>query len=462
MSINNFFNYSKNKFYDTAAYFTGNVINNESLISQNIDIDETFTAEYNYGPKEEQIIQRNIIIIFFQTLLARLFQNYIYPGISLDLNQNRVFQTKEQFKAIGGKFVSMKTPDGDTLEGVYLKAIDFKKSIEKHFSFVKEINNPDGSSKVIFIDSGNREDRRKTFKFKDQLKDLKFADIQYNINYNRDILTINSLFQSNSLLPTIEEKRASNPTVVISGGNGGTYVYDKKLALSYLTRGLDVMLFNRRGYGNSTGIPTSHKTKLDVETVYQYLSKEKQIENKDLLFHGYCLGGGISADLTARRKGTNLLLDRTFSKFSLQTKFTLKDVLDNYLSDFIIDNPNTLWGRIRNRIILYLEQIQLCERVSSLFSRIISLAVDYDNETNVSKTIGNIAIVSDITDQSIHEDAYLRLRQSCLEKKVAFLFTDVGHDSSWLKTMNGQRESSFYSLELNNFLVDSGLYRKVF
>jgi alpha/beta superfamily hydrolase len=80
-------------------------------------------------------------------------------------------------------------------------------------------------------------------------------------------------------------------------------------------RGLDVMMVDFRGYGNNQGLPTAYKTKLDMETAYQYLAKEHGVKNKDLLLHGHCFGAAPATDLAARRKGISIIVDKSFSKF---------------------------------------------------------------------------------------------------------------------------------------------------
>lgn len=68
-------------------------------------------------------------------------------------------------------------------------------------------------------------------------------------------------------LRSITEEILSNPTVLISGGNGGLYISYKTLVALYLIRGLDIILADFRGYGTSTGTPTAYNTKLDLETI---------------------------------------------------------------------------------------------------------------------------------------------------------------------------------------------------
>lgn len=494
---------------------------------KNIPVDEVFQAEYKYGPEEEQILKQNILINFFQSLIARLFQAFAYPGASMKLDQERVLKTKHQLKAIGAKFLSLKTPDRDTLEGIHLKASDFKASIRKYFYVYQEKNDPYNSSeKVLILRDKFCNKTRKGFlfsytrvtpneeakKFIDLIEGLKFTNSYFGsmpsekkvqpgnvlvktIDYVESFfinkvhgynLPFYSLAQSAPNLPSIEEKRSSNPTVIIAGGNNTTYGSYKDLAVHYLMRGVDVMMVNARGYGESTGVPTSHKTKLDLETAYQYLSKKQKVENKDLLVHGHCIGGGSATDLAARRQGVNLLLDRSFSTFEEQSKYiaydycsdfkyTLETILPkwkDFFEKFFSDkyDEESKWGKIRNKITLLTKEHDIPEKLSNVIAKVMSWGISYNNTENLQKIKGKIALVLDSNDGFIKKDAGRKQMNSCNERKI--IITNVGHGPSWInvdrsdswldRISNKQKNRHHFSTEFNEFLMSANLYRKVF
>lgn len=528
MNIQNIF--QKEIFYDSFEY-------------QDISTDEVFEAGYKYGPEEEQIVKKNIIINFFQTLLARLFQVFIYPGASFKLDENRFFKTKHQLKAIGGRFINLKTPDGDTIEAVHLKATDFKKSIEKYFDILEKKNMGFSSEEIFFtikpefcieekkesnIHLVPNEEAKTFIEFLEKLKlasirseaDLPYSE-QEGIKTDRKKITylqsfyqkkvtglklgLHSLPASSKTLPILDEKTASSPTVIITGGNNSNYGMYKTLAAGYLMRGIDVMLIHPRGYGNSTGIPSSYKTNLDLETAYQYLSQKQKVEDKDILLHGHCIGGGISADFAARRQKINILIDRSFSKFSEQAETIAKEYveqpigvlikkiapknLSNFIDRILPDkyNKQTVCGKIRNKLSTYAEKNNLSEKLSKLFVQIVSSSiVFYDTQTNLKKIKGKIALVIDEKDSYINKDAEEKLLLSCKEKIA--IHTNVGHSPMWLnfenspekwflrlpstirdyirKRLNANEElikdSYDFSEQFNQFLIEANLYRKVF
>ena len=72
----------------------------------------------------------------------------------------------------------------------------------------------------------------------------------------------------------------------------------------------DICVFNYRGYGSSSGVPTPARLKADTECVIKYLREVKKI--KKLLLHGESIGGMMACH-GAKVCGTDLLIcDRTF------------------------------------------------------------------------------------------------------------------------------------------------------
>jgi hypothetical protein len=79
----------------------------------------------------------------------------------------------------------------------------------------------------------------------------------------------------------------------------------------YTNLGFDYCVFNYRGYGLTSGVPTPEGIKADGEVVVDYLRKEKKITR--LIIHGESIGG-MTASHIARHCGADMLVcDRTFA-----------------------------------------------------------------------------------------------------------------------------------------------------
>jgi hypothetical protein len=82
--------------------------------------------------------------------------------------------------------------------------------------------------------------------------------------------------------------------------------------------GINVVLWNYRGYGNSTGIPTPTTNRLDAELVCQWarLKTSEAVRDKKSVkigVHGISIGGLAAAHLGRIGSVEFMFLDRTFS-----------------------------------------------------------------------------------------------------------------------------------------------------
>ena len=85
---------------------------------------------------------------------------------------------------------------------------------------------------------------------------------------------------------------------------------DKFLPL--LEGGCDILLWNYRGYGASTGYPTFKNAKMDALELFDYAKKKFTNYNKFGVY-GYSVGGGSAIFLANQRNLDALICDRNFS-----------------------------------------------------------------------------------------------------------------------------------------------------
>lgn len=97
-------------------------------------------------------------------------------------------------------------------------------------------------------------------------------------------------------------------TVLFLHGNAGNISHrlDKLAVLADL--GVDVLLLDYRGYGQSAGAPDEAGTYLDAEAAYDWL-RQRGVPASDVIVYGESLGGPIATDLAARREVGGLVLE---------------------------------------------------------------------------------------------------------------------------------------------------------
>ncbi|HSV27048.1 MAG TPA: alpha/beta hydrolase, partial [Sedimentisphaerales bacterium] len=80
--------------------------------------------------------------------------------------------------------------------------------------------------------------------------------------------------------------------------------------------GLNVMIFDYRGYGASAGRPNEKGTYLDAQAAYDWVVKEKGALPRDIIAYGESLGGSIAAHLAGTNECGGLILDSAFTSLA--------------------------------------------------------------------------------------------------------------------------------------------------
>jgi hypothetical protein len=102
-------------------------------------------------------------------------------------------------------------------------------------------------------------------------------------------------------------------TVLFCHGNGGD-IGDRLESIRALNAmGLNVAIFDYRGYGNSTGRPSEKGTYADALAAWRHLVREKKIPAGRIVAYGESLGGAVAARLAEDRKPGALVLESTFT-----------------------------------------------------------------------------------------------------------------------------------------------------
>ncbi|MBI5450394.1 MAG: alpha/beta hydrolase [Gammaproteobacteria bacterium] len=81
----------------------------------------------------------------------------------------------------------------------------------------------------------------------------------------------------------------------------------------YQSLRLNILLFDYRGYGRSSGRPSEHGTYLDALAAWDYLIQTRKLAPADIIIHGRSLGAAIGAHLAARHTPQALIVESTFT-----------------------------------------------------------------------------------------------------------------------------------------------------
>ncbi|MBI4057561.1 MAG: alpha/beta fold hydrolase, partial [Elusimicrobia bacterium] len=112
-------------------------------------------------------------------------------------------------------------------------------------------------------------------------------------------------------IPSADPK--NKETILVFHGNGENisgHIEDLKL---WHDLGLNVFVFDYRGYGKSRGKPSEQGIYQDALAAYQYVVEEKRIPPEKMILFGGSLGGAVAIDLATRVKAGALITYNTFT-----------------------------------------------------------------------------------------------------------------------------------------------------
>lgn len=102
-------------------------------------------------------------------------------------------------------------------------------------------------------------------------------------------------------------------TVLVCHGNGGNIGDRLHIIQRFHALGLNVFIFDYRGYGQSQGAPSEQNTYADALAAWQYLIRERGLPAERIILCGRSLGGAVAAWLADREKPAGLILESTFT-----------------------------------------------------------------------------------------------------------------------------------------------------
>jgi pimeloyl-ACP methyl ester carboxylesterase len=101
--------------------------------------------------------------------------------------------------------------------------------------------------------------------------------------------------------------------VLLCHGNAGN-IGDRVPHLALLSAaGFDVLLFDSRGYGRSSGRPSEHGTHRDARAARDALGRQDGVDAARVLYLGESLGGAVALGLALERPPAGLILQSAFT-----------------------------------------------------------------------------------------------------------------------------------------------------
>ncbi len=105
----------------------------------------------------------------------------------------------------------------------------------------------------------------------------------------------------------------SNQVVLFFHGNAGNISHRGDSLEIFHRLGLNVLIIDYRGYGNSQGEESEQGFYLDAKAAWQYLTEQRGYKAEDIIIFGRSMGGAVATHLASQVQPGALILESTFS-----------------------------------------------------------------------------------------------------------------------------------------------------
>lgn len=125
---------------------------------------------------------------------------------------------------------------------------------------------------------------------------------------NVDFLTYDGIRLFGWFIPA----QATGPVILFCHGNAGNISHRLDSIRIFHRIGVNVFIFDYRGYGQSEGKPTEKGTYMDAEAAWDYLTRIRRIPPEEIILFGRSLGGAIAAWLAHKHQARALIVESAF------------------------------------------------------------------------------------------------------------------------------------------------------
>ena len=105
----------------------------------------------------------------------------------------------------------------------------------------------------------------------------------------------------------------SRAVLLFCHGNGGNISHRLQKIAIFNRLGLDILIFDYRGYGKSSGKPSEKGLYIDAEAVYDHMVNERKIPPIKIIGYGESLGSSVIIDLALKREMAGIIIEEAFT-----------------------------------------------------------------------------------------------------------------------------------------------------
>ena len=136
------------------------------------------------------------------------------------------------------------------------------------------------------------------------------------------------------------EHRDAKATVLYLGGNGFLMLKSKPLINAYSELPVNLLLFDYRGYGLSSGQPTVDGVIQDANAALEYATTQTYSHSDQIYIHGHSMGSFLSSHLAYNNRVNGYILESPITEVKEWTRSLVPWLLRPFIR-FVIDDSLT-------------------------------------------------------------------------------------------------------------------------
>ncbi len=130
-------------------------------------------------------------------------------------------------------------------------------------------------------------------------------------------------------------------TILYCHGNAGNIGDRIEKLQDFSNLGVNVFIFDYRGFGKSQGRPTEQGMYRDALAAYDYLASREDIAKNRIVVYGASMGGVAAVDLASQRMVSALIADSTWTNAADMSQ-TIFPFVPSFLLTVQLDNANKI------------------------------------------------------------------------------------------------------------------------
>jgi len=164
---------------------------------------------------------------------------------------------------------------------------------------------------------------------------------EYNLEYKDIWISVGNERVHSWFIPSkfYKHSESKEKFIIFSHGNTGNISYRMFYVLLFHYLGYSSIFYDYRGYGMSDGTPSETNMKQDIRAVYDYLTKTKGVDPKNITIYGESIGTYPTVWLASRKDvECNVILHAGFSSIKNLFPYGLRWMVTEFNSEKYMKN----------------------------------------------------------------------------------------------------------------------------